>query len=327
MTNSGFHGCYDERRLKLLYINIAILILQILIFVVFLVGRNTIEGVDKLWTLISVAFGGLVTYISTSAAERRKNKHLELIEKMTQILIPYCTCLEETIAAVKAVYISDDFYRNANSYDKWICELKEPLKNLNAAKRVFLSKKSRVVLQQYKDCLDNFEIVMKNESCNCLLKYKNYIKKSLINFPIYSRSISIEISMSDISILKLKIAIIRRNLLSDSLSLINDFTAVNFIHNDDPDNYRTTTVCLNEEARTTWGMINFGAINISDLDNPNVELACSLLDYIAETTSDEKNVLTNIIDETTGAILLGELVEMLESTRKQLSKEIDKIAQ
>jgi hypothetical protein len=71
--------------------------------------------------------------------------------------------------------------------------------------------------------------------------------------------------------------------------------------------------------------INDGAIGISDVYNPDVELACILLDYIAETTSDEKDVLTNFI-QTTSATLLRELVEMLESTRNALTKEIDKIA-
>lgn len=268
-------------------------------------------------------FGCLVTYISTSAAEERKNKRLAQSEKMTQILIPYCTCLEETIATAKAIYISDDFYKDVNSYDKWIYGLKKPLEYLKAAKRVFLSEKSRGVLQKYKACLDNFEIIMEKEFSNCLLKYKNYIEKALIRFPGIPSSMFVQLSMSDTSTLKLKLAIIKRA----PLSLVNDFTVVNFIHNDDSDNYRTTEVYLNEESRTTWGTIDYRAIDISDIDNPNVELACILLDYIAKTTSDEKDVLANIIVETTGAVLLRELVEMLENTRNTLIKEIDKIAQ
>jgi hypothetical protein len=47
-----------------------------------------IDNSVQIRTLISVAFGGLVTYISTSAAENRKNKHMAQSEKMTQILIP-----------------------------------------------------------------------------------------------------------------------------------------------------------------------------------------------------------------------------------------------
>jgi len=177
-------------------------------------------------------------------------------------------------------------------------------------------------LQKYKACLDDFENIIEKECCNCLIKYKSYIKKAIINFSNIPGSMFVQFSMSDISILKLKLAIIKKV----PLSLVNDLTAIHFIHNDDPDNYHTTKVYLNEEAWTTWGAIDCGVIDISDVDNPDVELACILLDYIAETTYDEKDVLTTIIDETTGATLLWELVEMLENTRNILIKEIDKIA-
>lgn len=276
----------------------------------------------QIWTLISVVFGGFVTYISTFAGEKRKNKCLAQSEKMTQILIPYCTCLEETIATANAIYSSDDFYKDGNSYDKWICELKKPLEYLNVAKRVFLSEKSRTSLQQYKACLDDFEIVMEKECCSCLIKYKNYIEKAIINFPNIFGSMFVLFSMGDTSTLKLKLAILKKA----PLSLVNDFTAIDFIHNDDPDNYHKTSVYLSEEARTTWGAIDYGAIDISDVDNSNVELACILLDYIAETTTDEKDVLMSIIDETTGAKLLRELVVMLNSSRNILIKEIDSIS-
>lgn len=277
----------------------------------------------QIWTLISVAFGGLVTYISTSAAENRKNKHKAQSEKMMQILIPYCTCLEETIATAKEIYSSNNFYKDANSYDKWKHELKKPLEYLNAAKRVFLSKKSRAALQQYKASLDDFEIVMERECCNCLIKYKSYIEKAIINFPNIPDSMFVQFSMSEISTLRLNLAIIKKA----PLSLVNDFTVIHFIHNDDPDNYRTTLVYLSEEARTTWGAIDYGVLDISDVDNNDVELACILLDYIAENTTDEKNVLISIIDETTGATLFQKLVDMLNSSRNILIKEIDSISQ
>lgn len=281
-----------------------------------------VDNSVQIWTLISVVFGGLVTYISTSAAENRKNKHIAQSEKMTLILIPYCTCLEETIEAVKGIYSSDDFYKGVNSFDKWIHELKKPFEYLNAAKRIFLSKKSRVALQKYKACFDNFEIVMEKECSNCLIKYKKYIEKSVINFPNIPSSMFVQFSMSYTSVLKLKHMIIRKAVLS----LINDFTVIYFIHNDDPDNYRSTDVYLGEEEWTTWEAIACGEIGISDVGNHDVELACIFLDYITETTTDEMDILTGIIDETSGATLLQELVEVLENSRNILIKEIDSIS-
>ena len=100
-----------------------------------------IDNSAQIWTLISVALGGLVTYIATSAAENRKNKHMAQSEKMTRILIPYCTCLEDTIGTAKEIYGLDDFNKDANFFDKWMHEIKKPLEYLDAGKRVFLSKK------------------------------------------------------------------------------------------------------------------------------------------------------------------------------------------
>ena len=56
------------------------------------------DNSSPIWTLLSVIVGGIVTYISTTISETRKNKRQEQKEKVEEVLIPYCTSLEETVA-------------------------------------------------------------------------------------------------------------------------------------------------------------------------------------------------------------------------------------
>ena len=62
-----------------------------------------IDTSTQIWTLVSVVVGGIVTYISTSASEHRKSKKQAQKENLEQVLIPYCTCLEQTIARINQI--------------------------------------------------------------------------------------------------------------------------------------------------------------------------------------------------------------------------------
>ncbi len=281
-----------------------------------------LENSSQVWTLISVAFGGIVTYIATSSAEKRKDKKMAQREKMTQVLIPYCTCLEKVIEKIENIYIRDDVYKERDAFDKWLEELKKPLDYLSASKRVYLCKKSRSFLEQYKKSLANFENNISKEGETCLIEYKNYIAEALSSFPNVQSSMLILFGMKDIVHLKVKLAVIRKN----QLSLISDFTSIDFVHNDDPDNYRSTTATLNEEAWSTWGAIDCGIMDMKDIEEPEIELACILLDFISENILNEKQKLEKIINKTTSAVLLNQINDDLISMKKILIKEIDKIA-
>lgn len=45
-----------------------------------------IDNSAQIWTLVSVVVGGIVTYISTSASEHRKNKRQAQKENLEQVL-------------------------------------------------------------------------------------------------------------------------------------------------------------------------------------------------------------------------------------------------
>lgn len=280
-----------------------------------------IDNSTQIWTLVSVVVGGIVTYISTSASERRKNKRQAQKENLEQVLIPYCTCLEQTIAQINKIYQEPTALYAEQNFEEWINTLNEPLVYLEAAKRVFLSQAMRQKLQNYKTTIDTFLIAIEQESTNCLIKYKGYLSSKLQKFPNVPTPMLITFSMDKGTNTKVKIAIINKS----NLSLINNFSAIDFVRNDDPENYQYTSVRLNEEIRNTWGAISYGIMDISDIDDPEVELACILLDYIEENISDEQEELNRIIDETQGADILRSIIDELNDMLNELVKSIDKI--
>lgn len=97
--------------------------------------------------LLLVLLGGIITYISTSTAEKKKNKRQIKKEKLEKILIPYCTCLESTIKnRSKVDFKNENLYKEVN-LQQWYENLKKTVEYLDVAKRVYLSKSSRKLLK------------------------------------------------------------------------------------------------------------------------------------------------------------------------------------
>ena len=280
-----------------------------------------IDNSAQIWTLASVVVGGIVTYISTSASEHRKSKKQAQKENLEQILIPYCTCLEQTIARINQIYQEPAELLTEHNFEKWIGSLREPLVYLKAAKRVFLSSSMRVKLENYAVSVDTFSTTIEQESMDGLIKYREYISSKLKPFPNVPPAMLITFCMEEVATTKFKISIINKS----NLSLINNLTCVDFVRDDDPENYQYTSVTLNEKIRSTWSAIDYGVMNISDVEEPEVELACILLDYIAENIPDDREELRGIIDETQGASMLRDIVDELNEMQNELVRTIDKI--
>lgn len=280
-----------------------------------------IDNSTQIWTLVSVVVGGIVTYISTSASEHRKSKKQAHKENLEQILIPYCTCLEQTIARINQIYQEPEKLLVEHDFEKWISSLRKPLMYLKAAKRVFLSSSMRKKLQNYSGNVDTFSAIIEQECTDCLTKYRWYISSKLKHFPNVPTPMLITFSIDKVTNTKFKIAIINKR----DLSLINNLTCVDFVWNDDPENYQCTSITLNEEIRNIWSAINYGVMEISDIEEPEVELACILLDYIAENIPDDREELRGIIDKTQGASMLRDIVDELNEMQNELVRTIDKI--
>lgn len=280
-----------------------------------------IDNSAQIWTLVSVVVGGIVTYISTSASEHRKNKRQAQRENLEQILIPYCTCLEQTMARIDEIYQKPYELFAEHNFKKWINSLHEPLIYLDAAKRVFLSQSMREKLKNYKVSVDIFSAVLEQECDNCLSEYKKNISFDLERFPNVPTPMLVMPFMDEATNTKVKIAIINK----DDLSLINNIADVHFVTNDDPENFQYTSVALNEEIRNTWTKIYCGVMNFSDIKEPDVELACILLDYIEENISYDQELLSSIISETQSANILSGIIDKLSKMQNELVKAIDKI--
>lgn len=280
------------------------------------------DNSSPIWTLLSVIVGGIVTYMSTTVSETRKNKRQSQKETVEKILIPYCTLLEETVEKANIIYQTNPLlYKNA-TINKWINSLEIPLEYFNVAKIMFLPKAVRKKLQSYKEKLNTFEIKLEQECSMVILKYYNYLKTKLKTFPDVLSPMDIYISMCKGFEDKIKIAILNKQ----DLTLLNDITAIDFVHNDDPDNYRHKSISLSQSNRETQGAINYGVIDISDVADPEVELACILLDFIDENITDEKEQLSKIIDETISAENMRDIFETLNKMIKEIIKIVDKTA-
>lgn len=120
-----------------------------------------------------------MTYISTSATEKRKNKRQAQKENLEQVLVPYCTCLEKTVLKLNTIYQDPVKLYGQNAFAEWIVNLKKPLEYLESAKRMYLSKTMRQKLQDYKNAIENFDGVLERECTSCLIKYKHYISSKL----------------------------------------------------------------------------------------------------------------------------------------------------
>lgn len=134
----------------------------------------------QIWTLASVLLGGIVTYVSTSLSDERKNKLQFRREKMEHSLIPCCTCVEETIKKMEK--IEDSYFNSEQDLKKWLEILFEPLKYLNASKYFYLSESTRKLLENYRDKVKEFDDILKRESIRCFDEYICYLKKELKHF-------------------------------------------------------------------------------------------------------------------------------------------------
>lgn len=279
------------------------------------------ENATQIWTLVSVILGGLVTYISTATVEKRQNKRQFQKDNLEQVLIPYCTCLEETISNIERVYVKSAELYTEQGFQKWIDNLKEPLLYLNAAKRVFLSQSMRGKLEDFKSKVKYFETLIREEETICDMKYRKYVCDKLKDFSYVETFMYIRVSMEDEISNKIKMGILTKI----DLSLFALISYVEFVHKDDDDNYGATLVCINKEIRDTLGLIEYGALDIDEVDNSEIKLSCNLLGFIHDNFADEGEILTNIIDSTQSAELMSELTDLVNDMKDGVLKIIDKI--
>lgn len=269
---------------------------------------------DKLLTLASVMLGGFVTYFSTSATERLKNKRQLQRENLNQVLIPYCMCLEETKRNINKFYDKD-------SVQNLLIALNEPLQYLDANKRVYLDSFIRKRLENYGLNVQEFNNLLEKESEKCVSKYRMYIGDVLERIPDIGGAMGVAFSMSKDTQMRVK----RSILTTTQISLLHNITSVEFIDNDEMENYHSRNININQEVIDALGAIECGVWSIEDEDDEEIAMGCKVLKYLEDNAKDEKEKLNNILKETRSADLLRKIIEDLQYMHIELIDEIDKI--
>ncbi|KNZ41382.1 hypothetical protein [Acetobacterium bakii] len=283
---------------------------------------------SQILTLISVLVGGFMTYLSTSSIERYKVRKQDQKANLENILIPYCTRIEETIEIVEGLYQYEIYDLEKISLDVKLDMLNAPLVYLHATKRIYLSESSRKLLTHYKDLLSAFLSKLSEESELCLNKYKSSISAFFQEFDYNDGScydsslpaIEISVHMKNSSSEMLKFAIIKRS----EITLIDEINSVKFVFCDDPANYISKVYDLSEEVRNEYDAVCREAKDFDQLELKDQEV-CDLLKYIAENLSSDKEVLSEKIEKAQSSMLLNSVHKNLEVMKKELLKEIDKV--
>lgn len=280
-----------------------------------------VDNSTQIWTLVSVVAGGIVTYVSTSASESRKNKRQDQKENLEKVLIPFCTCLEQTVEQISKIYHEPAELYTEQNFEEWLKVFDAPLVYLKAAKRVYLSHSIRKKLENYKAAIESFPTLIETECANYVITYNNYLSSKLQAFPEVPTPMHITFSMKDGVETKIKVALIKKI----KLSLLGSLSTVDFIENDDFENYQETAIQLNDEARNLWVIIDHGEMDFTDINDPDVELSCSLLKYIDENTTDEQKILNQIVNATHSSTALKNIIDTLNDMLNELVMNIDKI--
>lgn len=276
--------------------------------------------IDQIVTLLAVVVGGIITYITTSASEKRKEKRELKRNKLDEVLIPYCTCIEQLIPEIKKIY---DFPVSigADDFVFWLDRLNGPLEYLNAGKRVYLSKKLREELEQYKVRLDEFNRTLDDDYHTFQWEYNRYMVKIAGSFQ--SAPLSMEI---DITYKKITEPRIKRMILSQrDISLKDDITEVSYVINDEPDYRKTSDLSIADELRTTLGAIQYGLDSEDDITDPMEKLSLDFIEHVDENTKDENKVINGILNKMQSNDALAGLSEYLDVMRRDLISEIDSI--
>lgn len=281
-----------------------------------------INNSTQLWTLLAVIVGGLCSFFSTFLIESYKLKY-ELRQKhLNQILVPYCTTIENNLRLLNR--ISNNYnsrYSNDINYKECIDDL-ENLKNLfeylSAEKRIYLSKSMIYKLNNYKTLVDLFYIQFESD-------YKDV-------FSNYEMSLLRSLDLEKFKILRCnKISIFSKNEYKIKFFILNNFnfdlfdnvTAIHFI-NDIYDSHILFDIDI-ENEKDYWKAINSGISDIQDLydeDHENLELACNILDHLSTLS---KNC-SLYFENTRSAKQLTLIKNQLNLILKELIKKIDKLS-
>mgnify|MGYP003105746407 CR=1 FL=1 len=263
------------------------------------------EYYTQMWTLASVLLGGMVTYVSTSLSDKRKNRIQLRKDKMNQVLIPCCTCIENTVEKMEK--IEDLFFKD--EFEKWIKKLYEPLIYLKANKRFFLPENSRELLEHYEEQLKKFDNKLREESQICFNTYIGFAEKEIdrLNYDF-------EICLNKTLSTRFYLAILNKKY---SFSLIEELIGITII----TDLGQKINVDIIDDYRKNWNEDSYSEKNYDE----DEKIVRDLFNYIDSEDLDSK--LLELVKKinTDSSKSFRELIIILTKIKKSLFKEIKQI--
>ncbi len=269
---------------------------------------------DKILNIVAVIIGGIISFVATTRIEEKKYKRQQQKENLNNILIPFCTSVEDTVEKFEKNEERQIYLKN--SLEEW----KLPLEYLIASKRVFLTKQLKKLLAEYEDLLKKFEDNLEKEYKDFLTKYKEYIVNKVIDYN--SSSMNVFIGLDGKTEFMIKTLVLYKNY---KFSFKDNIDEIEFVYNDDPENYRNFIFNLSNSNREFYGAVSCGVSDINDAEDDIEKETYYLLDYLYG-IKDEKEVVMEIIKNYSSDKLLNEIKEVLAKIMKISLKEIDNIA-
>lgn len=284
---------------------------------------------SQIWSLISTLIGGGVAFASTFIMENRKLKKEIKLKNLSSVLIPYCESIEELLEKTKVFQINLETANYRTHYREDLTEFENLRKGMNevknysrASKRLFFSKKTRRLLDDYRAEVELFEDLLRSDCARYQSEFHEYITPLLERYITVGVAQIVSYSLNKLAINSLELAFLSKS----PIALSRYISSVSYdedVPGDCGGNY-VHFLFSGEEFDDCWYLIERDELDPKDIEDEEVRESCYLKFYI-HTESNDENQLQKIILDTSYNQLLEKQVEILKKMELQIVKEIDKV--
>lgn len=254
--------------------------------------------------LISTIIGAGISYFATIRLEKKKEQN----ERTKHVLIPFCTDLKKTTSSLPA-RISEE------TLNVLLQTIQMPCEYFESPLYFYLDKKLQEALKNYQKNVQQFTCHLEEDFRSSLRLYKNSMSSILKQYGLLWKAFEFRWDYSVVEP-KLKVAILNKT----QITLTPHCTSIDFFY--DPNDPFPTMISLNSAIRNQWADCTSQSEKNYENLPPDVMRSYDLLDLIEKNTLTEKNILENIIQNTSSKEKLSALKEELNAMYKQTEKEL-----
>lgn len=268
-----------------------------------------IKNIDYIKNIISILIGSGIGYVTTTKAERRKEKRRQNLEKLNSILIPLSEYIENSI----------NIFENIDFTDKNFSYIKsETKKFLKVQNKIYYPNIVIEYLNNFLKGLDNFKIMLEKEEKNFQKEYEKYINDILKN---YDEKLELKIILSDCFLKELNKTMLNKNTINrkDLKKLSLEIDSINRYSISNPKEFDYELI-EEKEILKKEGKIN--SLN-NYTDEEDFFLDNCYLFFIDDNLDVEK--LANLLSKNNSKIKFNELFNLLNNLKKEIDSKIKKI--